>query len=249
MEHPSFLLLILAIGFTGGFIGNIISGTNALISISAMILAGMPPQLAVATHMTGGLGWSLGGLIQFQKAQKIVWKLVWPMAALAFAGSMIGANILVKADPVLLNQISGFLILLILPFLFLNKNMGIESFTPAPSRRYFGYGVYFLIAIWAGFFAAGSGIFVAYVYLGLFGLTILEYKGTDKIPCFFLCAGAAIVYIMHGFFDPAYLACSLGGQFLGATFGAKYAIKLGDRKLRAIMLGAVAFMGIRLIFR
>ena len=214
-----------------------------------MLFVGIPPQLAMATHSVGALGWRLGGLRQFLKANKIVWKFALPLSIAAFLGATVGAYILVSTSEELLNKIVGFLILFFIPLSLIKKNLGVERAEISKTREYVGYFIYFLVSVWAGFFAAGTGIFFLYLYMWFFGLTILETKGTDKIPGIFLDIGAIIIFFINGIFNPLYLFAFVPGTFLGATVGAKYAIKLGDRWLRVIILITIALMSLKLIFQ
>ncbi len=249
MEQLPFLLLLFAIGFVASFLGNFVSGGTSLIGISSMLFFGVPPHLAVATQAVGTLGWRIGGLREFFKAKKIVWKFVLPLSIIAFIGSSIGAHILVATSEQLLNKLVGFIILLFIPLSLIKKNLGVEKIGVSKRKEYLGYLFYFLVSIWAGFFSAGTGIFFLYVYMFFFGLTILELKGTDKIPGIFLDIGAIIVFFINGIVNPLYLLVFFPGMFFGSTLGAKYVIKLGDRWLRIIILISIALMSLKLILK
>jgi len=249
MEQLPFLLLLFAIGFIASFIGNFVSGGTSLIGISSMLFFGVPPHLAVATQSVGTLGWRIGGFREFLKAKKIVWKFVLPLSIIAFLGSTIGAHILIATSEQLLNKIVGFIILLFIPLSLVKKNLGVEKIGASKTKEYLGYLFYFLVSIWAGFFSAGTGVFFLYVYMFFFGLTILELKGTDKIPGMFLDIGAIIVFSINGIFNPLYLLAFFPGMFIGSALGAKYAIKLGDRWLRIIILATVALISLKLILK
>lgn len=249
MEQFLFLLSLFVIGLIASFVGNFVSGSTSLLGISSMLFLGIPPHLAVATQTVGTLGWRLGGLREFLKAKKIIWKYVLPLSIIAFIGSTIGAHILVATSEQLLNRIIGFIILLFIPLSLIKKNLGVEKVEVSKIKRYTGYLLYFLVSIWTGFFSAGTGIFFLYIYMSFFGLTILELKGTDKIPGIFLDIGAIIVFFINGIFDPLYLLAFFPGMFLGSTLGAKYAIKLGDKWLRIIILASIALMSLELILK
>jgi len=249
MEQIFFLLILFLIGFVASFVGNFVSGGISLISLSSMIFFGVPPQLAMSTYSIGSFFWRIGGFWQFLKAKKVVWKFVLPLSVAAILGSAIGARILISVNEGLLNKIAGILILLFIPLSLINKNLGVKRLDISKKKRNFGYIIYFFISVWAGFFAAGTGIFFLYLYMWFFGLTILELKGTDKIPGMFLSIGATIIFVVNGIFNPLYLFVFIPGAFLGSVLGAKYAIKLGDKWLRIIILITIALMSLRLVFK
>lgn len=210
---------------------------------------GIPPHLAIATQSVGTLGWRLGGFREFLKAKKIIWKYVLPLSIIAFVGSTIGAHLLVVTNEQFLDKIVGFIILLFVPLLLIKKNFGIQKIEVSKEKQYFGYITYFIVSVCTGFFSAGTGIFFLYIYLFFFGLTILELKGTDKIPGIFLDIGAIIVFFTNGIFNPWYLLAFFPGTFLGSTLGARYAIKLGDELLRIVILMSIGLMSIKLILK
>src|SRR4030042_2287908 len=152
MEQLPFLFLLFVIGFVASFAGNFVSGGTSLIGISSMLFFGIPPHMAVATQSVGTLGWRIGGLREFLKAKKIVWKLVLPLSIIAFLGSIIGAHILVATSEELLNKIVGFIIILFIPLSFIKRNLGVEKVEVSKTREYLGYLFYLVVSIWAGFF-------------------------------------------------------------------------------------------------
>lgn len=249
MEQIFLLPILFFIGFIASFIGNFVSGGISLISLSSMMFFGIPPQLAMSTYSIGAFFWRIGGFKQFLKAKKIVWKLVIPLSIAAFLGSILGARILISVDEELLNKITALLILLFIPLSLIKKDLGVKRVDISKTRSNFGYAAYFLMSIWAGFFAAGTGIFFLYLYMWFFGLTILEIKGTDKIPGMFLSIGATVAFIFSGILNPLYLLFFVPGAFLGSVLGAKYTIKLGDKWLRIIILITIALMSLELIFK
>lgn len=249
MPDISFLLIVFSIGLVASFVGNFVSGGTTLISLSALSALGIPPHLAIATTRFGTFAWRVGGFREFLRAKKIIWQYVAPLSIIAFIGSVAGANILIATNEELLNKIIGVSILVLIPLTLLKKDLGIQKTDIPKLKRYLGYFFYLLVAIWAGFFSAGAGAFFLYIYMYFFGLTILELKGTDKIPGMFLDAGAMIVFLDNRIFNLWYLLAFLPGMFLGSTFGAKYAIKLGDRWLRALVLLSIAIMSAKLLLK
>lgn len=246
MDPIIFYIILFLIGFVASFVGNFVSGGISLISLSSMIFFGVSPQIAMSTYSIGSFFWRVGGFWQFLKARKIVWKLVLPLSIAALLGSAIGARILISVNESLFNKVAAILILLFIPLSLIKKNLGVKKLDISKTKRNIGYLLYFLLSIWAGFFAAGTGIFFLYLYMWFFGLTILEIKGTDKIPGMFLSLGATITFLVSGVVSPTYLLCFIPGAFVGSVLGAKYAIKLGDKWLRIIVLITIILMALKL---
>lgn len=242
-------LLLFPLGILASFTGSFLSGGTSLIALSGMLLLGVPTQLSMATYTMGALGWRLGGFWEFYKAKKIVWTHVLPLSALAFIGSNIGARILIYVDESYAKTFIGFALLLFIPLSLLKKDLGVVEVKIGIKRKLLGYLGYLIVSIWAGFFAAGTGIAFLYVYMLLLGLPIIEIKGTDKIPGLFLDLGAITVFVSEGIFNPIYFLAFFPGMFLGATIGSKYVIKIGNSVLRLAVLASVLFVSLRLILK
>lgn len=249
MEQLSFLALLFFIGFLASFLGNFISGGASLISVSSLLLVGLPPHLSLSTYRIGAFASRLGGLGAFVRARKVVWKLILPLSLLALIGSFIGTHILVATNEALLTKIIAVLLILMIPLLFIKKDVGVVGQVLSHTRTYLGYGAYFIVAVISGFFAAGTGILFLYVYLLFFGLTILETKGTDKIPGLFLDIGGIVVFVTAGIFNPLYLLAYIPGTFLGATIGSKHVIRLGDRWLKPLVAMSIVLVAITLLMK
>jgi len=243
------LLLLFVIGFIASFIGSLLSGITSVLSLGMMMLTGLPPQVAVATYKFGILGSRIGGLPTYWKAKKIHWGIIIPLCFCAFFGSAIGANILVRTDEALLAKISGVILAIFLFFAVIDRSSGIQRQHVSPTKQFFGYVMYFLMSIWCGFFPAGTGLIFLHIYLLLFGLTILEIKGTDRIPAMFIDIGAILVFLPHGIVNFAYVAAFLPGMFLGGHFGAKTTLRVGDKNLKKIVIVSAFIMVLLLFFR
>jgi uncharacterized membrane protein YfcA len=249
IDTPYFLLILFLIGFVASFIGNLVSGVNSLISLSMMVFLGVPPQIAVSTHAAGALGWRLGGFRQYYKAGKIAWRYVLPLSLLSCSGTLIGTHILVYMDETLLKKATSLLILCVLPILFLRRDIGVDQQQITPVKRGVGYSIYFLLCIWAGFFGAGVGILFVYAYLCFFGLSMLELKGTDRIPGFLANITAIVILYMHGVFNLHYVMAFLPGTFLGGMIGTRYAFMAGDKNLKILTLVGAVIVAITLLIR
>jgi len=150
------LLLVLLIGLMTGFFDSVV-GAGGLISVPSLIFLGLPPQVAIATDRFGILGQTVAALIRFWKAKKIVWKFVPILTIISIIGSIIGANILLNIDQKILESVVGVLILVLLPLIFLKKDLGITKNEMSKNKKIIGLVVYFIIMTFGAFFGQGTG--------------------------------------------------------------------------------------------
>ncbi len=247
MELWLLLILIACIGFVASFIGAVMGGAG-LITIPFMIMFGLPPQVAIATNKIGIFGMGLGALHKYWKAKKIVWNLVIPLSVIGIIGAFIGSNTLVRANPDFLSRVVGVIILIMLPFVFLKKGAGIAKKIVSTKKRLLGYALFLIAAFWSGLFGGGAGIFYSYIYIGLFGLTFLQFKGTNRIPLTILNAVAIIVFAINGFVNILYAAVIFPAMALGSYAGAHVALKKGNAWIKGFYIVFVVVSAIKLIF-
>jgi uncharacterized membrane protein YfcA len=241
------LLLVLFIGIVTGFFDSVI-GAGGLISVPSLIFLGLPPQVAIATDRLGTLGQIFTALIKFWQAKKIVWKYVPILAAISLFGSLIGANILLNVNPRILESVVGILILILLPFIFLKRDIGIETIKTGKLRIIIGLMIYFFIMIFGGFFGQGTGPMIFYVLTFFLGFTLIEVLATGIIPWFILSVSSLVIFGFNGIINYKIGIILLIGMAIGGYAGAHVALKKGNQWIKRLFIIFVIISGIKLLF-
>lgn len=239
-------MVVLLIGIVTGFFDSIV-GAGGLISVPSLLFLGLPPQIAIATDRFGSLGQRCAALYQFWKTKKIVWKYVPLLSVIALGGALIGANLLLTIDPQLLETIIGILILAVLPFLFLRKDLGIKSIKPSTSKRIIGFIMYLGITIFSGFFGQGTGPMYVYVLTFFLGLTVVEVLATNIIPGMVLAVSSLILFASHDLINYTFGVILLIGMAIGGYIGSHAVLKKGDQWVKQLLVVFVIIFGIKLL--
>lgn len=240
-------ILIFILGFGTSFLSSIVSGTLAIFSIASFMYLGLSPHMALGTMRVGAFGYMLGGLRQLVKAKKIAWKLVVPYTIIGVVGAVIGVQIVIAIDEELLARILGFVILIFIPISILKPTLGIESRLVSARERLYGYLSYFLIAIWGGSITIGTGILTHFSQMHYFGLTILELKGTLRIPSLVKNVFTLSLFAYSGLVHWEFGLVFAAGAFFGGMLGVRYALKLGDVWLRRILIASIVLLALKLV--
>ena len=90
-------LIFFAVGGVAGFI-DAIAGGGGLITLPALLFAGLPPQQALATNKGQSVFGSWTGLI--------AWKLALPMAAGQIIGGLAGASLTIRRGRALVRWVT-----------------------------------------------------------------------------------------------------------------------------------------------
>jgi len=181
MEPVLFLTLVFLIGVLGSFIGSVAAGAG-LITVPGLLLLGVPPHISLGSAKFATLGFRIGSFINYFKYKKIIWELVIPWTIIGVVGATIGTLIVVQISQELLEGIVGIALILLLPFLFLKKGTGTVRKKISKRRTWFSHILFFFATVWSGFFSPGTGFFTTYLSVYGYRLTILQSKGTIRIP-------------------------------------------------------------------
>lgn len=247
MTDPFTIVLVFVIGIVTGLVDSIV-GVGGLISIPFLILSGLPPKVAIATDRVGIIGQNIGSLPKYWKERQILWKFVPPLTIVAAIAAYFGANILITLNEVLVTQIVGVVILLLLPFLFFKKELGIKRHHPGKLKLSAGYIVYFFAMIFASTVGGGVGILIMYVLLIFFGFTVINAKATDNFPWLFLSIASLIIFGINGIIDYVAGITLFAGMMIGGYIGAHVAVKKGNKWMKAFVVVAVVISGVKLLF-
>jgi len=240
------LVAVFFIGLIAGFVGAV-AGGGGLISIPFLIFLGLPPQIAIATSKFGGVGLSFGAIIKFFKEKKIAWKYIPFLIIISLVGGYIGANILLAIKSEVLSKVVGIILILLLPTLFIKKEIGLENKVVTKKRKALGFFIYFLIMTFGGFFG-GVGSLAIYTLMFFLGLTIIKANATDVVPWFFMSLFASIIFMLNGIIDYQYGIIIFFGMMVGGYIGARTAIKKGNKWVKLVFAMVIIASAIKILF-
>jgi uncharacterized membrane protein YfcA len=240
VEWYNYGLVFLA-GAAGGIV-NAISAAGSLITLPALQLAGLPPQIANATNRIGILTQNAAALVGFQKQGVAFRKEAVYMALATLPGGIIGAYFSIKIPEQLFNQILSVVLLIFLAMLIFfpikvqdeeEKN---DRVTPL------SYILYFFSGMYGGFIQAGTGflLMATTIYVNRFGLIKTNYFKvmamlTYTIGAFAMFCWKAEINWVAGLILAA-------GNMVGAYFSSQYSVRAGEKWIRKAIIVVVCLM-------
>jgi len=247
MEEAALVLLISLIGLVTGFFDSII-GAGGLISVPSLVFLGFPAHIAIATDRFGSVGQAVIATLKFWKSKKIVWKYVPVLAVLSLIGSFIGAKILLDISPKILGLVIGILMIILLPLIFLKKDLGIVRLKTGWTKKIIGMIIYLGVMIFAGFYGQGTGPMVFYTLTFFFGLTMIESLGTGVVAWLLLSLSSSIIFAFNGLIDYKFGLILFATMSIGSYVGASTAIKKGDLWIKRLFVALVVAISVKLLF-
>jgi len=240
-------LWLLAAAFIAGIIDSI-SGGGGLITLPALMLAGLPPVTALATNKCQSLFGSLSATIAYAKAGHVNIKTQKWQAILAIIGSAGGAWLVTIMSEALMRRFLPLLLVLVAFYFAFKPNLNDEDQARRLSPYLFTCLIPPLIGFYDGLAGPGTGSFFMLAFVLLAGLGILKATAHTKLLNFSSNLGALAVLASFG---AVYwqLGLMMGcAQFMGAQLGAKLAMRIGARLIKPLLVMVCIIMAGRLLW-
>ena len=229
--------LMLMTGFAG-FVDSA-AGGGGLISLPAYLFAGLPPHYTYATNKFSAACGTTTATVRFFKNGAINVKVGVLAAIGSFAGSALGAHIvLLLSDEVLRTMM--FIILPVAAVIILwqrklpdeNRDDG----TLDLKKTLLALGIGFGIGLYDGVVGPGTGTFAIIAFTTLMGFDLRTANGNGKVLNMASNYASLFTYLMNGLvvFHVG-IPCAIG-NILGNLLGSHFALKKGARFIRPMML-------------
>ncbi len=239
------LLALMAAAFFAGLM-DAIAGGGGLITVPALLAAGLSPHHALATNKGQSAFGSFAALIRFSRAGMIDWRRGRRTFPLGFCGSLVGAGLVLLLKPELLRPIVLVLLVAVAAFLALRPPVAHPEGHPPPPRAGLWAAVIALACgVYDGFFGPGTGTFLIVGLVGLVGLPLARASAEAKVVNFASNLGAMLVFGLRGMTVWRISLPMAGACLFGGFVGAHLAVKGGDRFVRWAVLSVVVALVVK----
>lgn len=229
------ILMLTAVAALAGFI-DAIAGGGGLLSIPAMLLANIPPVVALGTNKLQAAAGALAASITMIKKGVIKPSSIKFAIIAAFLGSVIGSITVQLSPPDLLEKLIPFLIAAIGIYTLFAPRLGEVESTPRISEGAWQKVVAPLIGFYDGYMGPGTGMFFALGNVGLRGRQIIEATGAAKVLNLSTNIGSLIFFILGGNVLWKVGLAMMVGQTIGAYFGSHMVVRGGSKLIRPVIV-------------
>lgn len=222
-----------------------IAGGGGLITLPALLAAGLPPHLALGTNKGGSVWGSGAALVAFWRAGRVDRTQARYTFPLGFVGSLAGATIVgaISKDalrPVVIAMLIGAAVLLVI-----RKP---SRDTDAPAARWWVAALLALaIGGYDGFFGPGTGTFLIVGFVALCGRSLVHASADAKVVNFASNLAAVLVFSRAGSILWNVALPMAVGQLVGGLIGARFAMRGGERVVRIAVLAVSGALIVKLI--
>jgi uncharacterized membrane protein YfcA len=244
----STLAILVLVAFTAGFI-DAIAGGGGLLTIPALLTAGIPPHLALGTNKLCATFGSATASFTFYR-RKLFNPAQWRNALLATAiGAWLGAVLAHWLPSEWLNQMLPVVVFACGVYLLFGKTPAAPTsicITIAQGRQW-PQGL--TLGFYDGVAGPGTGAFWTVSSLLLYPLDLVRASGVARSMNFVSNACALSIFIVSGQVVWLLGICMGLGLMMGAYLGARTAIKGGSRFIRPVFILVVLALTARLAWQ
>jgi uncharacterized membrane protein YfcA len=243
------VLLLCGAAFAAGFIDSI-AGGGGLLLVPSLLLAGVPPHMALGTNkFASSLGTSTA-IFNFIRSGLVLWRVAGAGILFALVGSFAGSRAVLEMAP----EPLGRLIALVLPlaiFATLSPKKGRYHATEFSRRDLWVKtpAICFAIGFYDGFLGPGTGSFLILAFHAFLKIDLVHASATAKIFNFASNIGAFAVFALAGSVDWRIGLPLAGANILGNWLGSRLAIRKGGGLVRKLLAVSLSILLASLIWK
>ncbi len=226
--------LLTLVAFIAGFI-DAIAGGGGLLTVPAMLAAGIPPIATLATNKLQSSFSSGTATYSFSRKGMIDWRTYWPQVLVIVVLSAAGAWAVKSIKTDALDLIVPVLLIAVAAYVLLSPRM-----TDEDAHQRLGKAGYLpvggTIGFYDGFFGPGTGSFFATSLVSLRGFGLIRATAHTKAFNFASNMGSLIVFLIGGNALIMLGLCMAIGSASGAWTGSHTAMRFGAKVIRPVLV-------------
>ena len=249
---PLELAVLLLAALVAGVV-DAIAGGGGLVTVPALLWAGLPPQLALGTNKGQGVFGTVASVWRYGRAGMLDRERARVSLPFGFAGALGGAWLVLRLPPAVLRPVVLVLLVVVALFLAVRRPPSVPSpeQLPAPVRSarrnaVIAAGIALVIGCYDGFFGPGTGTFLIIAYAIAFAAPLARASADAKVVNFASNLASMMWFAWHGTILWRLALPMAAAQFTGGWIGAHLAVKGGDGRVRWVVLGVVTALVIKL---
>ena len=243
-------IIVCPLCFLAGLV-DAIGGGGGLISLPALLLAGLPPHAALATNKLNSCIGTTVSTARYLKNGFVDWPLALPSAGLAIVGSALGAKLVLLVSGAVIHYVLIGALPVIAFFVLRKKDMEVSPQEQAAvSRRRQALVVLsgaLIIGGYDGFYGPGCGTFMLLLFTQLGKMDVRKAAGNVKVANLSSNLGSLLVFLLNReAIIPLGLAAG-GFCLVGHYIGSGLVIHNGGKIVRPIVLVVLGLLFIKVI--
>ncbi|KEA50080.1 MULTISPECIES: sulfite exporter TauE/SafE family protein [Mangrovibacter] len=247
MVSPLVLVVLFFVAMLAGFIDSL-AGGGGLLTVPALLAAGLPPAQALATNKLQACGGSVSSSLYFIRRKVVSLADQKLNVLMTFIGATSGALLVQHMHADILRQILPILVIAIGLYFLLMPRLGEAD----RQRRLHGLPFALVaggcVGFYDGFFGPGAGSFYALAFVALAGFNLAKATAHAKLLNATSNLGGLLLFIIGGKVVWGTGFVMMAGQFCGARMGSRLVLSKGHKLIRPMIVVVSAVMSAKLLF-
>jgi uncharacterized protein len=252
--HEPWILVVLALAGAGAGFLNTIAGAGSLLTLPALMLTGIPADVANATNRISVVAQSISGGVGFHRSGHLRWKGSRSVIALTLAGAGAGAWVAAEIPERPLRYVLLGTMIAVGIVMWRQPKIGASPAGAAPDsttadpadppelsrRSRLGTSAALLAAgFYGGFLQAGVGLVLLAIFGSLFRMDLVRANALKVVVIGIFSVAALGVFIARDLVVWAPGLTLAAGSVVGAQVAVRLAVAKGSGFVRTVVLAMV----------
>lgn len=233
------LLLLAAAALLAGFVDSI-AGGGGVITVPALLAAGLPPHLALGTNKLQSSFGSFSAMVRYRRGGLVDLRASWWGVAFTAVGAAAGTTAVRHLSAAVLQKVIPILLVAVFVYMVANPQVGRKAGRVVMRPFAFFAVVGTVMGFYDGFFGPGTGSLWAVAFVALAGMNLSQATAATKVMNFTSNAVALGTFVLGGCVQVVPGLIMGVAQMGGAWVGAHLVIKRGSGFVRVFFLVVVA---------
>ncbi len=230
--------VLFAVGAAAGFV-DAIAGGGGLLTVPALLAAGLPPQVALGTNKFQSSCGTALATWNYSRAGLIAWGKWKVGVAATFLAAIAGTGVVTAVDPSQLRRLIPIALGVIVVYMAVKPDLGARERPAQMGIVPFGLLFGVILGFYDGFLGPGTGSFWMMACVLVRGLDLRGATGVTKAMNLTSNLASLGYFLIAGKVDFLVGGLMAAGQLLGAHLGSHVAIRAGARVIRPVFFAVV----------
>lgn len=239
------LAILLGTGIISGFI-NVNAGGGSSLTLPVLIFIGLDGALANGTNRVAIFIQNIFAVASFHKRKFHEFKKSAYLALFTLPGAIIGAILASHISDILFFRILGIVLIFTVISLFFSQSYNNRKAAQKGHTSFLVYPAMIAVGFYGGFLQLGVGfLFMAALY-HLLKIDLIRVNMHKVFIIMIYTLPALLVFALTGNVNWKYGLVLAAGNSAGAWWGARAAVKGGEKIIRIVLAIAIGIMAFKL---
>ena len=240
-------IILVGVAFFAGLISSI-AGSGGILTLPALLWAGLPPLNALATNKVQSSLGTLSSAWNFFRRGHLDIKPLGLSVVLAVAGSVVGTMVVQSLNTAVLTRLIPFLLIVIGAYFLLSPKVSDNDHPQKISHRWFACTAALAMGFYGGFFGPGMGSIMPFLFIWLLGHNLIRATAETKLMILAVNGTSAVIFIANGYVIWSLAIAMSVAQVVGARLGSNLVMQRGTSLVQPLVTAVTMLMALKLLF-